>query len=367
MLMWVKLYLIWNLFSAVRGLFIAETYWDWKALFGNSFALFVPVVAYTATNLSFFESILRASVKFLLPSFAVFVLLITNDAFGYYLVPLCFLALFLPIIPKPWNYIILALCVFVILADLSARSNVVKYAVPVALSSVYYVRFFATTKIMEGVRKLFIVAPFIFFFLAVSGVFNVFKIDEYVKGDFEETRIDTKGEKTEDDLKADTRSFLYLEVLQTAVKLDTWWIGRSPARGNLSSSFGEEDLNNRGERSSNEVGILNVFTWTGIVGVLLSMMVFYKASYTAVNRSNNFFSKLLGLFVAFRWLYSWVEDVNNFSITTVFLWFMIGLCFSESFRKMTDREVKIWVRGIFVKKEQMAQKIMYNHRVPKTI
>lgn len=360
-MVWVQAYLLWNLLSFLRGTFIAETYWDWKGLIGNGMALMLPIVAYSATNLALLQALLKTYIKCALPLFLVLVFLISTDAYGFYLVPISFLALFLPLLTKKWRWIVLAIAIFVIIADLTARSNVIKFGVPLLLSFIYYFRSLISTLIFEFVRKLLFVAPMLFFALAVSGDFNVFKMDEYVKGDYVEKRVDSKGQKVDDNLKADTRSFLYVEVLQTAKKLDTWWIGRSPARGNISEWFGEEDMNKRGERLGNEVAILNVFTWTGIVGVILHLIAFYRASYLAVNRSNNIFSKILGVFVAFRWLFSWVEDVNNFSLTTFFLWIMIGLCFSESFRKMNDKEVKIWVRGIFERKKKLPRKIKLDH------
>jgi hypothetical protein len=82
----------------------------------------------------------------------------------------------------------------------------------------------------------------------------------------------------------------------------------------------------------------------------LYLLVFYKASYLAVNNSNNTYSKMIGIFVAFRWIYAWVEDINNFSLTTYFLWVIIGFCLSSKFRKLTDLEIKIWIQGIFEKK-----------------
>ncbi|MFA6795028.1 MAG: hypothetical protein WCR50_06005, partial [Proteiniphilum sp.] len=79
----------------------------------------------------------------------------------------------------------------------------------------------------------------------------------------------------------------------------------------------------------------------------LYFLIFYRASYLAVNRSNNIYVKMLGVFIAFRWLYSWVEDVNNFSINYFMLMIIFGMCFSHSFRKMTNNEIIIWARGIF--------------------
>lgn len=57
--------------------------------------------------------------------------------------------------------------------------------------------------------------------------------------------------------------------------------------------------------------------------------------------------KLIGLYIAFRWLFSWIEDVNNFSLNYFMLWIMMGMCYSYSFRDMTNKEVVFWIRGIF--------------------
>jgi hypothetical protein len=184
------------------------------------------------------------------------------------------------------------------------------------------------------------------------GVFNVFKMDKYIKGEYKISRS-TKGEEKEESLTTDTRTFLYEEVLESAVKHNYSLLGRTPARGNDSASFGSflaDELNTgKMERFSNEVSILNVFTWTGLVGVILYFFIFIKASYLAINKSNNIYVKIIGLYVAFRWTYAWVEDFSRFDLSYLFLWIMIGMCFSRAFRNMTDLELKLWVRGIFEK------------------
>jgi hypothetical protein len=353
-------YLIWNLICIIRGVFIVENYWDWRVLMINGLGLLMPIVAFSVFNIKYAQDILSFYIKYVAPLFFIFVFTLNSDVYGFYLVPFCFLALFFPVLTKTWRWIVLAIALFVIITDLTARSNVLRFAAPIALSFLYFFRFVLSTKIFELVRKLLIVTPILFFFLAVSGSFNVFNMQEYIKGDYIKTRTDMKGQKIEDDLLADSRSLIYIEVLQTAVKLDTWWLGRSPARGTISEMFGETDMTGRGERAGNEVGILNVFTWTGIVGVVLYLLVFYKASYMAVCKSNNVFSKILGIFVAFRWAYAWVEDINEFTLNYFMIWFMIGMCFSESFRKMTDKEVKIWILGIFEKKKTLSRKMIFN-------
>jgi hypothetical protein len=174
-------------------------------------------------------------------------------------------------------------------------------------------------------------------------------MSEYLKGDYVSVGTDNQGNRVEMSAITDTRTFLYIEVLESAINNNYWFLGRTPARGNDSNTFGvlASELTGRNERLANEIGLANVFTWTGIMGVILYFLIFYRASYLAVNRSNNIYVKMLGVFIAFRWLYSWVEDVNNFSINYFMLMIIFGMCFSHSFRKMTNNEIIIWARGIF--------------------
>jgi hypothetical protein len=346
----VQLYLLWNCFSAVHGMLIAENYWDWKNLIAHAMAMLIPIVAYAATNHNLIQHLLRFYIKYTLPLFLVFAFMMTPAAYGFYLVPIAFLMLFFPALTLRWKLGLLVISLFVITADLGARSNVIKFSIPFLLSLVYYFRAFISKTLFESVRNLLFIVPILLFALAVTDTFNVFKMQDYIDTDYSTVDVNADGEKIDDNLKADTRTFLYVEVLATAVKYDSWLIGRSLARGYESIWFGDDDPTGRGERAGSEVAILNIFTWTGIIGVLLYLLVFYNASYLAINHSNNTFSKILGLFLAFRWLYSWVEDINNFTLTTVFLWILIGLCCSKSFRSMNNQEVKLWVRGVFDKR-----------------
>ncbi len=347
LIVWV--YLLWNAMCIVRGMFVAEMYWDWKGLIGNTMALLMPIIIFSATNKMVVQSLLAYYIKYALPLFLIFGLIIRTDAFGFYLIPVSSLLFFLPVLTKRQRILLLSATVIVLVADLGARSNVIKFGVPFFILLIYYFRNFVSKKIMEAIRLAFFILPFLFFILGVSGVFNVLNMNEYVKGDFTSTGIDAEGNRSEQELTVDTRTFLYEEVLESAVNNNYWLMGRTPARGNDSDSFGavSAELTGRYERLSNEIGLANVFTWTGIVGVMLYFSIFFISSYLAVNKSQNVYARMLGIYVAFRWLYSWVEDINNFTLNYFMLMVMIGLCFSYSFRNMTDKEITIWARGIF--------------------
>lgn len=345
----VWIYLIWNLVCIIRGMFAAEIYWDWKGLIGNAMALMLPVVIFASTNKMVVQSLLSFFMKYVLPLFVVFAVIVRTDAYGFYLIPVSFLILFLPILTKRQKMILLAITVFTILVDLGARSNVIKFGIPFFVLLLYYFRKSISVKMMEWIRIALFVIPLTLFGLGVSGIFNVFNTEDYIKGEYTGKGVDAQGNRVDEDLMADTRTFLYEEVLESAILNNYWLLGRTPARGNDSYTFGirEAELTGRYERLTNEIGLANVFTWTGIVGVILYSFIFFRASYLAVNRSRNIYAKMLGIYVAFRWLYSWIEDVNSFTLNYFMLMVMIGLCFSESFRGMSMRDVTIWARGIF--------------------
>ena len=345
----VWLYLLWNGVCVVRGMFEAELYWDWKGLIANTMALMLPVVIFSATNKVIVQSLLAFYIKYALPLFLVIGLIIRTDAFGFYLNPMTFLLLFLPALSKRQKILVLCITLIVLFADMGARSNVIKFGVPLFILFIYYLRNMIQVKMIEGLRLALFIIPVVFLWLGVSGVFNIFNINEHMEGDYSTMGVDSDGNRVEQDLIVDTRTFIYEEVLESSVYNNYWLLGRTPARGNDSEFFGmfEAEYTGRYERSANEIGLANVFTWTGVVGVVLYFIIFYRASFLAINKSRNIYVKMLGVYVAFRWLFSWIEDINNFSLNYFMLMVMIGLCFSHSFRNMSDKEVLIWVRGIF--------------------
>ncbi|GAA4459052.1 hypothetical protein GCM10023189_32210 [Nibrella saemangeumensis] len=320
-----------------------------------------------SSNERIIQTILATWVKFALPSFFLFLpFFIYGDAIGRYLVPISFLLLFFPVIQNKWKILIISFSLFVLLSDLAARSNIIKFIVPFIFSVLYYFRLFLSVKFFELIRLLLCLLPICLFYTGITGIFNVFKIDEYIGEEFTTTSIEV-GEKVEQNLKVDTRTFLYIEVLSSALKNDYYWFGRTPARGNESASFGsialEELKTGKMERFSNEVSILNIFTWTGVIGVVLYFFIFYHSSYLAINKSNNFIIKIIGLCVTFRWAYAWVEDFSLFDLSNIFLWIMIGMCYSVRFRAMSDNDITIWIRGVFDKRYHFIPKIDYDKSV----
>ncbi|MBN1986985.1 MAG: hypothetical protein JW761_11815 [Prolixibacteraceae bacterium] len=349
----LMLFLLYMVFSIFRGFFKAENYWDYKGLVNNAFGLLLPIAIFAIADKNVLQSVLSFFVRYGLLLALPILIPTPIGAWGWYLFPINFLILFLPALKNQWKVLLIAITIIVTTGDISTRSHLIKYLIPVLLLSLYYFRFFiATDEITQIGTKVLMFAPWILFVLGVTGVFNVFRMNEYIKANYTAETTNAQGEVKKQDITNDSRTFMYEEALQSAKKYDYWLLGRSPARGNETFVFADAmlEITGRRERLRNEAGIPNFFTWTGIIGVMFYFFVFYRATYLAVNKSNNIYSKIIGLYTAFHWAYTWVENNGAFGMNTFTICLYLAICFSASFRKMNNLEVKMWARGIFSKK-----------------
>jgi hypothetical protein len=348
----VYLYVVWMLIGVVRGIFVMENYWEWKQLITGSLALSLPIFVYVFSIPDILQKILRLWIKIAIPAFFLFFLwMLDADGYHFYLGPVLLLACFLPILPKKWKIIIVGLLLIMIIADISARSQVIKAAIALLISVTYLLSKYITNRFLYIIHWLCYIAPVVLLVLWILGIFNLFQ-SSYEKSQGKYIRqITVKGRLQEENLLNDSRTFIYEEVIESAVRHHYILQGRTPARGNDSQSFGvhlAEDLGtHKYERHSNEVCHSNVFTWLGLIGVVLYSLIYLKSSYLAVYKSQNLWIKLLGIYIAFRWAYGWVEDANNFNIMNISLWMMIAMGFSAQFRKMNNKEFQKFIIDIF--------------------
>ena len=167
-------------------------------------------------------------------------------------------------------------------------------------------------KALELLRLLLMALPLVLFILGSTDTFNVFNISEYTTGDY------TISNANKEDISSDTRTLIYLEVLDNAEKYNSYLLGQTPGRGTETTLFADiQNITGKAERSAYEVATLNIFAWTGILGLIFYFAIFYFA-----------------------------EDVNIFNENYFSIWIMIGICYSVSFRKMNNNDIRKWTRDI---------------------
>lgn len=348
----LKIYLWWAIFSIIRGamFYTLGNYWIWKSWFAGSLDVLLPSLIYIYSNPSVLGGILKCWLKYTLLFFLCILPFISRGAYHFYLGPIYIVAFFWPIYSKKWRVILLLLMLLMMFADMGARSQVIKTGV-VFLGSVGYIfRHSISFSFLKFTHWLCYIAPLILLVLGISGTFNIFEDLASNEGKYVERKIDKEGRMVEDDLSADTRTFIFEEIISSAVKNEYVICGRTPARGNDSQYFGAtnaEDLKTGlYERHSNETGLPSLFTWLGLIGLILISLIYLRCSYLAVYCSNNIYMKLLGCFVAFRWAYGWIEDMYGFSPMILSLFMVMGMSLSSYFRNMNDEEMKNWLLSL---------------------
>jgi hypothetical protein len=350
----LNLYLIWIIICIVRGAFIASNYWEYKMLIEDSMALLLPTLIYPFVLPDTVENVVSFWIKWILPIFIIYaIFLIPGEAYSYYLGPIFLLGLFIPIIPNKWKFIIGFLLCLMLIADFSARSQVIKSGACILLCFLCLYKKYISVKILRSVHAIFFIIPLILLPLGIFGIFDIFNMDSYV-GKKYQISVDNANDKSA--ITDDSRTFIYREVITSALRHNYVIQGRTPARGNDTKAFYRlsnnlqsvhRAFNLKHERYENELVHTNIFTWTGLIGCILYSLLYFIASYRAVYRSENFYIKILGVFVAFRWMYGWVEDFNRFDIMNLSLWMMIAICYSSKFRQMDDDDFKQWIVSIF--------------------
>lgn len=334
--------------NVLYGFKMAEYYWDWKMMITNIFTFSLPLAAYVFYKPARLKIVLKAWISVIWIMFLVLAPFMESDAFGRLLIPFSFLAIFFPILDRKLKIFILLSVLITVIFGADSRSNVLKYLVCLLMGLL--VRFRVVMRIMRKcfpvIRVISFALPLVFLVLAATGTFNIFNIGEGTNM-VQEAPDEAAGALD------DTRTELFVDEFVSAYQHNYILYGRSMARG-YDSMFFTDDMdsathgtqNHYGERYACEVNILNVFNYFGVIGVLLYFWIFWQATSKALFHSRNVYVRAIGLVVLFRWIFGWVEDFSRFDLNMMFLWIMIGICYSPKWRMMTNLQVRKWAQSI---------------------
>ena len=340
----ITIYFAWVIFNSIRGAFIFNNYWELKQLITGILSLSLPIFLYPFTNARILNITLKYWFKYAIILFIILTPFLMKGAYHLFLAPLFLISCFLPILPKKWKIICVTLLVTMLFIDSSARSQVIKSGIVLLFACGIYTHRFIPNNVIKIIHGAFYIIPIVLLYLGISGTFNIFEDLSSYQGKYVEKKVEN-GEFVEEDLSTDTRTFIYVEVIESALKHNYVICGRTPARGNDTIFFEDNDMIKTGknERFMNETCHTNIFTWLGLIGVVLYSLLYFRASYLSIYKSNNIYIKFLGLFIAFRWAYGWIEDVNNFNILGISIWMLIAMGLSNEFRLMNNKDFKKWL------------------------
>jgi hypothetical protein len=336
----LKLYWFWCLITFLHGVQSAQDYWDWKMLLLG----YLPSVLLTLTvvlgiSFNFSSKLIRFLLTKLFPlSFLLvpFTLAFTDELYARVVAPVCIFILISPYLKKNLQLLVIAVAITSISLDVTYRANAIRLVIPLILVVVFYYVPLLRTKLLNVTLVMLFALPLVLLELGISGQFNIFAENKF---DFE-VNTTLQGTNDTSNVSADTRTFLYVEVFRSMNKRDSSYLtGEGATAGYETDYFLDATLNQKG-RYGSEVGFLNMVMRSGAIGVLLYALMLFVPAYYAINQSNNRLVKMLGLFLATRWLLYFVEDMALVDMNYFFLWLTMGLCLSNKFRAMSDLQIK---------------------------
>lgn len=334
--------------NSIYGIFMSMGYQDIQSLISKLIAWSLCFGWFYFQSPEKISFVTRSWCKYALPLFFVLCAFMQGEAVGRFFAPFAFVLIFFPYLDKKYKLYVLCIVIIVLFfGALGARSSVIRFAVAIGLAIIIYSKKIIPPLIIKLIFFVLIISPIVFLYLGITDKFNLFKIQEELNlKEYSVTSSFDSGEQ--EDLTSDTRTFLYVEEIQSALNNDYVIFGRSLSRGYDSVVIeGMDWMKGRNERWSSEVRMLNVFNYMGIVGVIIVSLVYIIGSWNAIFRSNSFSMQIIGLYVAFRWLYGWIEDFDRFDFINLYLWIPIFMCYSTRFLNMTEYEFKNWIYNFF--------------------
>lgn len=345
----INLFFCYSLIIFFRGFIDAKTHQDWSNLISSGVAvfLFLPLAIYFGRSICLTMTAIKTYVIIGIP--LVFILFfIPNDSgpfgFSHMISPIYLLILLIPFLKLEFVIYIIIISVISFFSDILSRSNLINIIVAFLICFTYS---FKKSNLMfdclKNLRAFLLYSPLIFILLGATGVFNVFKI-----GDNFKHILLKDGRGNSQPAFIDSRTGIYKDVFTQLSKDKAFFFGLG-ASGKTKTyltdvNYGDFDKVYSEGRRRTESGMLNYIQYGGILGGFIYFMLFFRASYLAIYRTNNWLMVMIGIWVSFKGFYSFIEDTTVFSVSIIFIFIPIGMCFNKDLRNMNEDEIKSLLR-----------------------
>jgi hypothetical protein len=339
----IIVYIIMCVITFLRGIFDSKSQQDYIVLLSSTIFLMLlyPLFIYLAQR-KYIISVFNALINTALPLCFISLFFKPSDGFMTFQYCISFIYMFIffiPFVKRKWKIIIFFIVIIIPLYDIARRSPLINTSVCLIILLLYYrVPHTIYRRIAKLLFSILVLSPIVFLILGLSGVYNIFTLGD----SFDAVTITSKSNQR--NLLVDSRTSIYSDVFSELSRQKAYIFGLGGA-GKTKTSLVDNPNNPNNNiykegRRGTESGMLNFIQLSGIVGVLCYWILLTAASYKAIFKSQNSFYIMFGLFLAFKVLYSFVEDRLQCNIATFYFMFYIGLCYNFQLRSLKNIEVK---------------------------
>lgn len=352
----IKLFFILNAYIYIRGFFNIGTVYDGYAMASTLLftSFLIPSLIYLSKP-QFANKIWRSCIIIGIPLCILTYIFPPSDgimSMGFNASFLNLFILFIPFVNNKWKLIIILLSALIILSDLDERSIIVGLVFPFLI--VVFWRFIRSRFMLSVLFALFVIIPFVFVIMGTLYNVNIFE----VLGS-----SDYKLQGADREMFVDSRTGIYTDVIVGLYEENSilWGLGGNGKIHSYLMDLSTYDFDSiyKGGRGATESGMLNYFLYSGVIGVIVYGLFLLSAAYLAIFKSKNRVMKMLGIFMAFKFTYSFIDDRIAFTCHCLYLFLWIGMCYNRSFRAMSDVEMKSFISSIFGSKTNYRIKSHY--------
>lgn len=323
------LLIFWLFVCMVRSLLTFKGTSELRFFLFNTYlglSLFPMLFFIVGVNAKYFHSINRILTTYILATSLISIFFLSYFEIQVFLLyPIFYIILTIPFRSAWGKIFVILISISIIIVSLTNRAGIMRIMISYCILAAYYLML--NIKINKKVLKFLVfcvlMIPMVSLYLGINGE-SVFQL---ILG-ADNTNYSQLNPY------ADTRTFLYFEVFQDLLANNAFVFGKGIGSGYLSEAFETYD------RSTVEVGFLQILLKTGIVGVSLYLSVIISAIYKALGRSKSMFMKSLGLLLASYVLLIFIENVVAYNLLNIVIWITVGICHSPILRDLSDAEVK---------------------------
>ena len=198
---------LWSIIGIIRGIIVADNYWEYKNLISSSFDLSVPIFAIIFSFPAILSKSLHYWIKFSIPLFCIIgIWMVSSGRYQFLLGPIYLLICFFPFVSKKWKILLLGFALFLLFINLGARSQSLKSLISILIALAFIFHRIIGKKIIYITFWSLWIIPIILLTLGIIGKFNIFEDLSSHQGEYINT-------KTGEDLSSDTRTFIYKETI----------------------------------------------------------------------------------------------------------------------------------------------------------
>ena len=323
------LLIFWLFVCMIRSLLTYKGMSELRLFLFNTYlglALFPMFFFIVGINVKYFYSINRILTAYMLAAAFISVFFLGYFEIQVFLLyPIFYIILTIPFRSIWGKTFVILISISIIIVSLTNRAGIMRILISYSILAAYYLmlNIKINKKLLKFLVFCILMIPMVSLYLGINGE-SVFQI---ILG-ADNTNYSQLNPY------ADTRTFLYFEVFQDLMANNAFVFGKGIGSGYLSEAFETYD------RSTVEVGFLQILLKTGIIGVLLYLSVIVSAIYKALGRSKSMFMKSLGLLLASYVLLIFIENVVAYNLLNVVIWITVGICHSPILRDLNDDEIK---------------------------